>query len=353
MSPYRSRGRGTPFLDRQWHGVRIYRAAGTHDPELYQAINRALTDLKRSHDVGLSTRLAIWGELAAGELAPLRFLEQVRRFGLAGLRVGAVHQDLAAAIAKWWNVGPTNRQGRPLAATTIASYRTHLELHVLTRGAGATVDELPSIVRRIRDEAQPGTAAVVRTAALAFARWVQGRHSELWRQLADVTPPAVAQHERRGLPVDQARAMAIQLGHDGRVWWDLCCTGMRVKREYLANVWTVSLDQGFIAIGESKTPAGRRLIPLIEIPTRSPVAYTTLAQRLRGIGVTAHVARYTYRHWLEEAGIPPARRDLYMGHQLSGLQIYGRHEVLGYIAGDRQRLQELIGPAPSLLRAMP
>jgi len=350
MTPHRSRGRGTPFLDRRWHGVRIYRAAGTHDVDVVRAIDRALTDLKRSDDVGLSTRLAIWGELAAGDLPPLRFLEQVRRFGLAGLRAGATRQDLKATIAHWFAVGPTSRQGRPLAASTIASYRIHLEQHVLTRAAGATVEELPAVVRRIRDEASPGTAYVVRNAALAFVRWLAGRHSELWRQVADVTPPAVAQHERVGLPLAEAREKAVELGLDGAAWWTLCTTGMRVKREYLANVWTVG--EGHIEIRESKTSAGRRLIPLLATPVRWPMSYTPLAQRLQKVGLMAHIARYTYDHWLQEAGIPPARVKLYMGHQLSGLALYGRHEVLSYIPGDRARLIEFIGPAPSLLRAV-
>ena len=48
--------------------------------------------------------------------------------------------------------------------------------------------------------------------------------------------------------------------------------------------------------------------------------------------------RRTVAHWLEEAGIPRARRKLYMGHRSGDVtDLYERHQVETYLAVELAR----------------
>lgn len=63
----------------------------------------------------------------------------------------------------------------------------------------------------------------------------------------------------------------------------------------------------------------------------------------------------TFMHWMELARIPRIRRKLYVGHATvhDVSDLYEEHEVQGFLAEDRERLQRFLGEEPGrLLRAI-
>jgi len=64
--------------------------------------------------------------------------------------------------------------------------------------------------------------------------------------------------------------------------------------------------------------------------------------------LTPYVARRSYAHWLEEAGILATRRKQYMGHardvhQRDVHEKYGEHDVTPHLAADAKLLLGYVG----------
>lgn len=347
MTPHRSNGRGTFLLEKQWQGVRISRASGTNDPQLHAKLVAMLEELKRTAEWDLRAKaFRVWQALASGQLHPLGVYRAWRLDGLRGLP-DPDQLDLLRPKMERWITQATTREGKPLAAKTKKSYDD--ALHRITTET-STLQDLPKLLRARRGMVPVGTFNMERTAALSFVRNTLGKHHPLWIAVDAIEPQQAVRELREGYSPDEARRIARELGQDGIYWWSICCTGMRGPSEYFANRWDVGRDR--IPIHGTKTKAAERFVPKTMTPIRCPHHYQTERERFQAVGVTAHLGRYSFRHWMQEAGIPPARADFYFGHSLSGLKMYGRHEFGEYLARDTARLIEVIGSGPQHLAVM-
>ena len=55
--------------------------------------------------------------------------------------------------------------------------------------------------------------------------------------------------------------------------------------------------------------------------------------------------RKTFARWMEDAGIPRVRREVYRGHGKRDVgDLYERYEVAAYLRDDAQNMRVLLGP---------
>ena len=159
----------------------------------------------------------------------------------------------------------------------------------------------------------------------------------------------------------------------GRIWWSMCLTGMGPKE--LWGPWTVEADR--VHSEGTKAEGRRRDVPLVDYPVRPELTrdgFTSALRRysehrvredlreqlqrkptadelaearrtLKAWKVTPYQARKTFARWMEDAGIPRARREVYRGHGKRDIgDVYERYEVADYLRGDAEKMRAQLGP---------
>lgn len=255
-------------------------------------------------------------------------------------------RPLFEAVAAWL---PTARKagGAPFSASHRASVsRAFLALQKLR--PKATVAELPDLLRDYRADCERRgigrTFRKAKNAAQAFLRETQGkRRSMLWAECSDIADVSYQRDVVKALTVTRAREIAEKLPEPHRaIWWSLCVTGM-MPDELWGEKWKVRAG---VEIGGTKTAFRKRVVPLIEAPTRPTRRYKAFRVALQKVdaSLTPYVARRSYAHWLEEAGIHPTRVRMYMGHApKTTTDLYTEHDVAPHLADDAKALQGYIG----------
>ena len=260
---------------------------------------------------------------------------------------GAHMRPLYTAVAEWL---PTAHKvsGKPLSASHRESIRQAFKALEKLRPS-ATVADLPGLLRQYRADCERRgigrTFRKTKNAVQTFLRETQGkRRSILWAEVSDIADVAYERDVVKARTVEQALEIrdALPRPH-ARIWWTLCTSGM-MPDELWGEKWKV---RGVgIDIGGTKTAFRRRLVPLIEAPTvpeRQYKAFRVALQKVQA-DLTPYVARRSYSHWLEEAGINPTRRRLYMGHAARGPhEKYPEHEVEPHLVADAALLLGYIG----------
>jgi hypothetical protein len=153
--------------------------------------------------------------------------------------------------------------------------------------------------------------------------------------------PAPARAAPVLLTVRQAQTIRDRLPKaEGAAWWALCMTGMIVS-ELFDRPWRVLRDR--VTIGGTKRKARQRVVPLV-----APIRLPTCTRRALAAGLTrltreSYDARRAYTHWMSEAGIPRARRKLYLGHAVGDVtDLYEMGELSRYLREDGAALREYI-----------
>ena len=148
------------------------------------------------------------------------------------------------------------------------------------------------------------------------------------------------------LTPDELRAIFPQPETDAidAIVWGMASTGMGAG-EYWGR-WHLQGDRIHI---EGTKRAGRvRDVPLVTPPAVPRMHRRTFEDgvRERSRDLTPYDLRRSYANWLEAAGIPRARRRLYLGHSAGDVtDLYETHEVAAFLAEDAQRLREYVAPA--------
>ncbi len=345
MSIYADVRGGSLIIERRLDGRRFRRATGLpdtpkgrHTAELWNGMLDTLleggrSDLVQSLGQGSLSFGDVWPHYRTGAWARIPSAEHLR--------------PLDAAVAGWL---PTARKagGAPFSPSHRASV-SQAFLALLRLRPRATVADLPDLLRAYRAECERrGIGRAFRkakNAAQAFLRETQGkRRSFLWAEVSDIADVAYERHVMVALTVTRAREIAVALPAPHRaIWWSLCVTGMMPDELWKAKWKVAGLG---VEIGGTKTAYRHRVVPMVEAPmapTRQYKAFRVALHAAGGPELTPYVARRSYAHWLEEAGINPTRQRLYMGHAGDVHEDYKEHDVTPHLAADAALLQGYIG----------
>ncbi len=246
--------------------------------------------------------------------------------------------------------------------------------------------DLPDLLRQYRERCEanrtPRVFNVARTALQAFLRDKVGKRKPLALAVADIPPLRERKQGRPGFALADAVAIRDGLGGQaGRIWWSMCLTGMGPKE--LWGAWSVQPDRVHID-GTKVVRAGQdaafgrvRDVPLVDNPVRPEITrdgFTSALRRLserrlrgelrerlqrtptaeelaearrttQGWKITPYQARKTFARWLEDAGIPRTRREIYRGHGKRDIgDVYERYEVADYLKDDATKMRAQLGP---------
>lgn len=334
MTPHRTNQRGTLVLDRQFKGVgRIKRASGTDDPKVHALLDNMLKTLKQAGRLdildgirrGVLTPLEVWARFRLGELERLPSVETI--------------QALKDALGKWRDEEETGAWNRMARRAAVSAMLKHAP-------AQATVSDVPGIIRRYRSKSAGAVMFNrVRAAALAFLRDTVGRSHPLYGQVLDVQPRKEQKREPKPFTVEELVAAAPKLGAFASCAWAMALTGMG-PGEYWGR-WTAKADR--VVIYGTKRSGRRREIPLagaIAAPKGTKDYFQKLWRKVMDADRVPYDLRHTFATWLEQAGIPRTRRRGYMGHGAKDVtDLYEKHEVTAYLAGDGEKLRAVVGDA--------
>jgi hypothetical protein len=294
-------------------------------------------DLVREIKAGRRALLEVYAHFTAGTLDQLR-----------GPRDDAALWPLAE---RWCDDAPVAESTRLQRRDTIARLRK------LAIGS-PTLRDLPALLAEFRATcAARGHATTfnrAKAACQALLRDTIGRHTNAWARVSDVPGLREAKQGRPGLTLSDAIVIRQQLARRSpraaRIWWSMCLTGMGPK-ELWEDGFQVLDDR--IHIGGKKAVGRNRDVPLVDYPTQPELTregFKSALQRFntkraRSEWVTPYRARKTFDRWLQDAGIPRARRIPYMGHGRRDVtDRYELYEVEAYLRDDAAAMRGLLGP---------
>lgn len=214
----------------------------------------------------------------------------------------------------------------------------------------ARIEDLPELLVRYREHcvkaATPRQFNYAKNAARALLRDLVGKRDPLYERIADLHRMREAKAGPKGLTIPEALKVRQALPPKAAaIWWAMCWTGMG-PTEFWGS-WTVLGDR--VRIRGTKRPGRRwgsegRDVPLIVTPVRPELSLTRFVRLMRAAGGVARQGRKSFSRWLEDAGVPRTRRQLYLGHGVKDItDIYERHDVDEFLADDAGRLKALLG----------
>ncbi len=340
MTPHMDGETGTLILDRVFPGVgRIKRASGQPDTKLgrrrFEQMDRMLTDLYQGgqHDY--------LKKLKRREIHPLQLWSAYQAKKLDDLPTPELMESFGDAFQRWIDTSPTGKHNKTQRQTA------HTILTALWKGA--TVGDTPDLLQRYqtRCEAQGKRSMFnhVRVHVLRFLDRTLGKEHALRARAGRVEQMKVTVKRKRGLTLTEARALWAWLpDHASHAFRELCLTGMR-PAEYLSGEWQILQDR--IEVYGTKTGAADRAIPLVQPITGSGIRLANLQYHLKrwpDAKVEPYTARRTFMGWMEEAGIPRARRKMYLGHGIKDVSdLYERVHHTAYLKEDAEKLRAFIG----------
>lgn len=323
-----SSGRGSWWVDRVFRNVgRIHRATGTSDKAVAKAIDTMLTQLYSNG------RLDVLESLRDKRLTFLEVYSDWRTTGVERLPSAAT---LGAAIPRWekWAASLEPEHRRVASGWARKVLVSHL-------APGAAVRALPDAARafQLTFATQPRSANLMRSLVLAFLRDTVGRGNPLYVELASLRRIKEPRQTRRKMSLADVQAAAAAVGPRlAPIVWSLALTGMRPK-EYWSTPWRVMPDR--VRIEGTKSAGAFRDVPLLGMIVSPVVARVTFRKAFKAAlpDWKVYDTRHAYSGILEEAGVPRARRLLYMGRGPKDVQdLYEFREVTEFLAIDAVRI---------------
>jgi hypothetical protein len=345
MMTHRSNDRGTLMIDRILPTVgRIAKASGTHD----EAVHRAIVGQRvkgRPRIPGMLDllhtplrRLDLLRAIRDGRVKAIEVYHAWQSGQLEALRITGAEQPLKPAVEAWLDAIPN--------VETRRGYRGELTRAGAMR-AGLAVHELPALLRAYRLGCKGRGVFrafnLARSAAQAFLRETLGTRSTEYAEVLDLKPlprttprklPPAPTHEEflercAKLPLKAARCVQ-----------GMAYSGMNPKEFWGA--WEQRPDRTHI---QGTKRGGRvRDVPFIAPIERPQVSRVTLKRALakHWPGVTPKHCRNFFARWLDEAGVPEVRREMYLGHGEQLHNLYPRAELDGYLVSDGEKVQKYL-----------
>lgn len=371
----------TLVVDRRIRGIgRIRHATGLTAPAQFRKLNDEITEASTTSEgrailammVGRKPKLRADAFFRAASTKTLHLIPQ----GNAAL-------PLVDALTQW------REDTRPDVSTD--TYRVRGELVAAVKGLAqpkAMVAALPDVIRqlRVRQAKAPRSFNLNRSYALAFVRDTIGKLSPVYLGVQAV-PVRKVRPKVKPRPLSPKELGELASGFDAvaaewlsqhpspqatkrpRASWvdayTMALTGMN-PREFHGE-WSDRADR--VHIGGTKRPGRVRDVPLL-FPSKlwgdwRLNRYPSVSQRVfakafkqaadhAGIPCTPYDLRRSFANWLESAGIPRTRRQLYLGHGAKDItDLYERHEVDAFLKDDGAKLRAWIDrqlapiPAPA------
>lgn len=321
-------GRGSWLVDRVFAGVgRIHRATGTTDRATFRQIDAMLTQLYAQG------RLDVLRALRDKKLTFLEVYSDSRSKGVAQLP-NAV--DLGAIMPRWdkWAAGRAEEHRRVASGWARNVLVAHLP-------HAAAIRALPDAAREIQVTfaSKPRSANLMRSLILAFLRDAVGRASSLYLEVSSLRRLKEPRKTVPKMTLADVREAATAVGPKlAPIVWALALTGMRPK-EMWVTPWKTMPDR--VRIEGTKSGGSFRDVPLLGAISKPAVARVTFRKHFKAKLPQWRVydLRHAYAGLLEEAGVPRARRFLYMGRGPKDVQdLYEFREVSEYLAADAERI---------------
>lgn len=335
----------TLAIDLRFKGVgRINRKSGTTDPTVLRKIKRMLRDLYED------ARLDILRALRDGQVSFLEVYDAFRRHALHELPIGDTMPELATAMRDWI-LGAT--KAKEYSTNHLGNLETARKLF-LEHEPKARVADLPRLLDELRKTygvKHPRSFNLARSAAQSFVRATLKRSHPLYLQVAAVEPRKVkTKPPGKSLTIEEigTRFPNRQTDKVDAIAWSLVMTGMNPK-EYWGR-WQTQADR--IHVAGTKRGGRVRDIPLIQapaVPRLSRDRFTRVFRERIGGAFAPYQLRRTYVQWMERAGIPRARRRMYLGHGAKDVtDLYERHEITAYLIEDAKKLRAFLNlPDPT------
>jgi integrase len=324
------------MIDKVYKNVgRIQKATGTTDPKVYAGI-RAMLDMLYA-----SGKLEILKEIQRGATTPLKVysLMQGGKLTTSVTTVGfAALSDVKDYLENRADLGERTRY----------SYLSLYNVFITKYGENHSIEEIPILLEKFRAECvkkHQNKRQFNHTRAV-FQGYCHntkglGRLSPLWIAITNVKPIRYQTKKKPALSVSDVLGLMAVMPKPiyADIIWTLATTGMR-KSEYTEGLWKEKEDR--IEIQGTKTDAAVRVIPklypikvAVESIQRMEI-YVRKEREKLGFDVSPHILRHTFAHWMESAGLPLSRRNLYMGHSATTMDnVYTHVEVERFLKDDR------------------
>jgi integrase len=293
-------------------------------------------------------RLDILRGIQDGTYSPLQVWDAYRSNELERLPTAATLAPLKESMEKWIAKKECSEaHRRSLQQST---------RHLIGKTGSSTVGDLPSLLTTLRERMRGVHARsfnLARAAAQAFIKSTLKRSHPIYSAITDIEPlPVTAQRRKHPLtPADLSLFTATIGFHNRNAAWAMALTGMG-PTEYFSGRWENQGDR--VHIDGTKRAGRVRDVPLIDPIARPQVSYVAFRKALAGVtgkSVTPYDLRRSFANWMEAAGIPRTRRKAYMGHGAKDItDLYERHEVEAYLAGDAKLLAQYIYGATEIPR---
>jgi hypothetical protein len=355
---HRAHGIGTLRIDRRFSKVlgpgakaRLQLASGTNNERLFHRINMML-------DVFAERRPEILEELRDHRLTPLQAYRYFSTGEWERIPTGRHLRPLIETAKAWAKA----KRRKKLSAATQRDRLAWVAMLGEYARPDATIDDLPDILERRREDAEESDHASAfnhdRSHARAFLRDTVKMTDRLYHAVVGIQPleetPKLGKHPQTH---EGARAIAARLrANAAAVWLSLCYTGMNLK-EFYVDGWDIDYDLGAVRIHGQKRQRRERLVPLLVapvVPTLKRQGFKSALRRLNA-DVSPHDARRSFRVWMADAGVEKVHRDFYAGHSPGTMeQLYtDPREAMALIAKwireDRPKLLAYLGlPKTSL-----
>jgi len=355
VSAFKSNSRGTYVLKRKYPGVpAIRRASGTSDAVMHERLERMCDTLyeRGRHD--------LLEGIATGRLKPLQVYAKYRTDELERLPAAELLPALLVTFKAWAESAEGGSETRR------ARLKAHKRWATIPGADRMTVGELAVLLKQDREGRRIAGKAKSfndgRAAAMAFVRDTISKRHRLHTEVADVPLLKATKRQRRvALTIPQLRDAVKALGPGlGGMAYTMAVTGMGNK-DYWGTPWSVHAPT-HVHIEGSKREGRDRFAPYV-CPLKSPVcAEKKFGDELRALrkagkipsAVTIYSLRRTFAVILANAGVPQARRAIYMGHSAKGMtQFYEMsQEIMDYLAEDSKRMREYLGETGPGLKVM-
>lgn len=335
---YQNNQRGTLVLDRFFRGIgRLKRASGTTDPKVFKMLDGMLSTL---YDAG---RVDLLTAIARGSLTPLEVWSKYREQRLQDLPTVESIRSLKEAMEEWVKTEETGDWNRAARRYAVAAILRHARVD-------ASITDLPPAVAAFKKASRltPAMFNRTRAAALAFVRDTLGKSHTLHGKLRDIRLRKEVRAAPNPQTVEQMVALAAKLGEPAAsIAWGMAASGMGPGEFW--GIWQEQADR--IHIRGTKRSGRVRDVPRVMALRKPTISEAVFRKRLKlateGL-VTPYDFRHTFSQWMQDAGIPRARRKAYLGHGKTDVtDLYERGEVTRYLSDDGEKLRAVVGVAGS------
>jgi hypothetical protein len=338
-------------LDRVFRDVgRIKLASGTRQRDVFNQVNAMLSTL---YSKG---RLDLLSAVQKRRISPLGLWDAYRDGRLEQVSAAEMLLPLVETFREWRLAGNT-RTAKPWSPSHALGL-SHIERSLVKHAApGATVKDLPAIVRAIRVESSGRQVQFdhERVCFMAFLRDICGKSSPTYLEVVEIDrfnkPTEIKRSPLRvGALIEWTRKLDSDVA---ACCWAMASTGMGPLEYWGAETDPIPWERrehsiwiaGAKKAGQGK-PRTREVPDLGRCDGAPPISRGAFVQRLReqtGGAFKPYDLRRTFANWLEAAGIPRTRVKMYLGHSLSEItDLYTSHDVSEYLQSDGELLRRWI-----------